>query len=653
MRTVLVERRVGWGSLAVLALGLAALASACDTEDDGYVFEESNDAGAANGGAAGEKAGPASGGRGGTPSAQGGAGGDRASEAGGPGAEGGGGALTPEGGTAGSAPEPVQAGEGGTSAMPGSGGASGAAPEPTAGSGGAGDTTPPAVTGTTPTDGASNVPGGTAIRVQFSETLDEATVNADSFVVSANGVEVPGTLELSDDLVAFTPSARLPLLARVEITLGAEISDLAGNALSGAPYEWSFSLADGIWHPAGTPLSTGIGVQTAIDDTDAVVAWVDSNQSLIWAASSDDSENRFGSPVSVTTSASPGDFQLGSIGGGAAIAVWIEYPRVRSSRFTPGDGWSSPVYIDQSGTGNASSLRLATDEHGYAVAAWATNTDDLTSRSVWGNRFAADAWGTAATIDSSTTHSYSGIALSISDDGLAGVLCTRTEEQLETVWVSSRSGNSWTTPTPLESVERHNPNASNELTTVSQRSIHVENSGRMLAVWTLYTSGLGADAPYETRFVRSAANGSWGAFESFGDRRGGLRLAGNGSGQVLATFSSGASAALVPMRYTPSNGWSALTPFESTSEARGGAYISLGMDAAGNGLLAWDPLDYPRAARYVAGSAGAQWSSPPTALAESPTFALSLAVSRRRGSGVAAWIAANNQISARVFDFAE
>lgn len=645
---------MGWGSLAVMALGLAALASACDTDGDGYVFDEgSTDAGAPNGGSAREKPGPASGGRGGTPSAQGGAAGDRASEAGAPGAEGGGGSLTPEGGTAGSAPSPDQAGEGGTSAVPGNGGASGAAPEPTAGSGGAGDTTPPTVTGTTPADGASNVPGGTAIRVQFSETLDEATVNAGSFVISANGVEVPGTLELDDDLVAFTPSARLPLLGRVEITLGAEISDLAGNALSGAPYAWSFSLADGIWHAAGTPLSTGFGVQTAIDDTDAVVAWVDSNQSLIWAASSDDTENGFGSPISVTTSASPYDFQLGSIGGGEAIAVWLESPRVRSSRFTPGDGWSSPVYIDQSGTGSASGLRLATDEYGYAVAAWLSTSDDLSSRAVWGNRFAARDWGTAATIDSSTTHSYSSIALSISDSGLAGVLCTRTEEQLETVWVSSRSGNTWTTPATLESVERHNPNASNELTTVSQRSLHVENSGRMLAVWTLYTSGIGSNPPIETRFARSATNGSWGAFESFGDRRGGLWLAGNGSGQVLATFSYSASAGLVPMRYTPSNGWSALTPFDGTSGVNGGAYIDLGMDAAGNGLMAWDPLESPRAARYVAGSAGAQWSSPPTDLAESPAFALSLAVSRKRGAGVAAWLAADNEIYARIFDFAE
>ncbi len=104
------------------------------------------------------------------------------------------------------------------------------------------------------------------------------------------------------------------------------------------------------------------------------------------------------------------------------------------------------------------------------------------------------------------------------------------------------------------------------------------------------------------------------------------------------------------------NGWSALSPFEGTSGVNGvngGAYIDLGMDAAGNGLMAWDPLESPRAARYVAGSGGAQWSSPATDLADSPAFSLSLAVSRQRGSGVAAWVAANNEIYARIFDFAE
>jgi hypothetical protein len=644
------DRRMGWSSVAGLVLGLAALSSACETENDGYVFdgEGASGDGGADTGSGGSKGGSVSGGRGGTTNPEGGAGAS-ATTGGSPEGGGSGGEPNPEGGTAGSVSPPVQAGDGGTATTPGTGGA---APEPTAGSGGdAGDTTPPEVTGTNPSNDASNVPGTTEIRAQFSEALDPATVTEDSFVVSVNGVDLPGALDVDDDLVTFAPGVRFPLLGNVTVTLGAEITDLAGNALSEAPYEWSFQLADGVWHAAGPVLGEGSGPQTASDQTGSVVGWTDSDQ-LIWAAASDDSDDGFAAPVSVTASAAPTDFQMGSIGGGAALAVWMEYPRVRSSRFTPGSGWSSPAFIDQSGAEGASGLRLATNEHGYAVAAWSHWTDGGASRSISGNRFAGGAWGTATVIDSSTTQSFTDIAVSISDNGVAGALCTRVEEQIETVWASSRSSNSWSTPATLESVERHNPDASNELTTVSQRALNVENNGRMLAVWTLYTSGIGANPPIETRFVRSTSTGTWGDFDSFGDRRGGLWLAGNGDGQALAAFSYSASAGLVPMRYTPDNGWSALTAFDGTTGANGGIYADLAIDAAGNGLMFWNPLDTPRAARYVAGSAGAQWSAPPTELSEGSAFGVSVSVSRVRGNGVAAW-SDQDGIHARRFDFAD
>lgn len=644
---------MGWSSVAALALGLAAVASACEADDDGYVFGEEGASGdgGADGSSGGSKGGAlgAVGGRGGTANAGGSAG--TGSSTGGS-SEGGAPEPTPEGGSSGSVLPPAQAGDGGTTSLPGTGGSSGAAPEPTAGSGGndAGDTTPPSVTATNPTNGASNVPGTTEIRAQFSEQLDAATVTTDSFVVSVNGVDIPGTVDVATDLVTFTPSSRFALLGNVTVTLGAEITDLAGNALADAPYEWSFQLADGVWHAAGAALGEGSAPQTASDQSGSVVGWTESD--LIWAAATDASEDGFGAPISVTASAAPGDFQMGSIGGGAALAVWIEYPRIRSSRFTPGNGWSSPAFIDQSGAEGASGLRLATNEAGYAVAAWLSTTDGGASRSVSGNRFAGSAWGTATPLASSTTQSFTDVAVSVSDNGLAAAFCTQLDDQLETAWVSSRSANSWSTPATVESLIRRNPNASNELKTVSQRAINVENSGRMLAVWTVYTSGIGSNPPVETRFVRSSTNGTWGAFDSFGDRRGALWLAGNGSGDALAAFSYSASAGLVPMRYTPNNGWSALTGFDGTNGVNGGMYVDLAMDAAGNGLMFWNPLDTPRAARYVAGSAGAQWSAPPTELSGDSAFGVSVSVSRVRGNGVAAWLDQDG-VRARRFDFAD
>jgi len=638
---VSVERRRGWGLFAACALVLAALASACETDSDGFVFEDESSSGdgGSEASAGGSKGGATSAGRGGN--------GAGAATTGGR-AEGGGGEPTPDGGSGGSLAPPSGAGEAGAPA-PGTGGSGGMSTEPTAGSGGGtGDSEPPTLIGTHPTSGASDVPEGSAIRAQFSEELDDATVTEDSFVVTVNGDAVGGELDIGGDIVTFIPAVRMPLLAKVTITLGAEITDRAGNALADAPHEWSFQLSDGVWHPGGPSLGNGNGPQAAIDETRAVVGWTDSNQ-LIWAAASDD-QNGFSAPVSVTASSAPSDLQLGSVGGGAAIAVWVEHPRIRSSKFTPGSGWSLPVYIDQNGAESASGLELATSESGFAVASWISSTDGGAARSVWGNRFASNAWGTASTVDSSTTESYAGeLSVSISDSGLAVTLGTRQGEEFHTIWASSRSAGSWSTPATLETVTRRNPNASNELTSISQRAISVANNGQMLAVWTLYTSGRGSNPPVETRFMRSSTTGTWGEFESFGDRRGGLWLAGNGSGEVLAAFNYSASMDLVPMRYTPTNGWSALAPFQGTSGVNGGAYVDIAIDEAGNGLLAWDPLESPRAARYVADGAGAQWSTPPTELG-ARSSGVSLAVSRKRGAGVVTW-ADGGGIYARIFDF--
>ncbi|MGW4645268.1 Ig-like domain-containing protein [Kitasatospora sp. NPDC004289] len=128
------------------------------------------------------------------------------------------------------------------------------------------DTTKPTVTGTTPANGAVNVPGQNALRFAFSEPLDGSSVGSGDVTVvpTAGGAAVSGTVSYDSTTsgVVFTPSAPLEVTTGYTATVQG-VKDVAGNALA-APYTISFTTAA---PPPLTIGNAGIGVQT--DDNDA------------------------------------------------------------------------------------------------------------------------------------------------------------------------------------------------------------------------------------------------------------------------------------------------------------------------------------------------------------------------------------------------
>jgi len=105
----------------------------------------------------------------------------------------------------------------------------------------AGDTTPPTVSATSPTFGATGVALNTLVSATFSEAMSNATLTTTSFTLktSPGGVAVTGTVSVSGTTATFTPTA--PLVAgtyTATITTGAK--DAAGNALA-ANFAWSFT----------------------------------------------------------------------------------------------------------------------------------------------------------------------------------------------------------------------------------------------------------------------------------------------------------------------------------------------------------------------------------------------------------------------------
>jgi len=106
------------------------------------------------------------------------------------------------------------------------------------------DVIPPTIVSTVPANGASNIPGNASITVNFSETVNAATVNSTTITLSesASGRPVPASVTLSADRKSTTlkPSAPLKAATGYAISVSSALADDAGNLLA-TPYQASFS----------------------------------------------------------------------------------------------------------------------------------------------------------------------------------------------------------------------------------------------------------------------------------------------------------------------------------------------------------------------------------------------------------------------------
>ncbi len=109
------------------------------------------------------------------------------------------------------------------------------------------DLTGPVVMTTTPVNGTTNVPAGTAITAVFDEELNVSTVTTSSVVLNDGTANIPGlvshTMNGLNSQITFTPDPATPLVYGkiYTMTINTLIKDLAGNPMA-ADYRWSFSM---------------------------------------------------------------------------------------------------------------------------------------------------------------------------------------------------------------------------------------------------------------------------------------------------------------------------------------------------------------------------------------------------------------------------
>ena len=124
--------------------------------------------------------------------------------------------------------------------------------------GSAPDTTAPVVLNTLPANGEQNVTSTVQVTVQFSESMNAATLNTASFTLSAAAGPVAGTVIAGDTSASFVPDAALNLNETYTAQVSTAATDLAGNPLA-FPVTWSFSTEPGYWI-AGVVLAEGSGL---------------------------------------------------------------------------------------------------------------------------------------------------------------------------------------------------------------------------------------------------------------------------------------------------------------------------------------------------------------------------------------------------------
>lgn len=98
----------------------------------------------------------------------------------------------------------------------------------------------PVVTSTVPANGATSVPLAQVLSATFSKAMNPATISNATFVVTAGGNAIPGTVAYSGTTATFTPATALASNTLYVATITSGAQDTNGYGLA-ANYVWSFT----------------------------------------------------------------------------------------------------------------------------------------------------------------------------------------------------------------------------------------------------------------------------------------------------------------------------------------------------------------------------------------------------------------------------
>lgn len=297
------------------------------------------------------------------------------------------------------------------------------------------DTTAPALSDTSPVNGATAVARNSILTASFDEDIFAATVDGISFTLAAGG-SVAGTVTFNGttNVASFMPSSNLLLLKSYTATLTTVITDLSGNPLA-SNYAWSFTTADGVWGTA------------ALIETDNA---------------------GYASSPQIAVDAS-----------GNAIAVWHQFDGARTNiyanRYTVDSGWGTVTLIETDNAEYAAEPRVGVDASGNATAVWVQH--DGTRFNVYANRYdiGTDSWGAVALIETNNAGVAAKPQVAVDTSGNAMVVWWQYDGARYNTWANrSTAGAGWGAVSLIETGSAGDAVAP---------QIAVDASGNAMAVW--------------------------------------------------------------------------------------------------------------------------------------------------------------------------
>lgn len=445
------------------------------------------------------------------------------------------------------------------------------------------DVTAPRIASVSPAPDTTGVAPDAVLTVTFDEPMSLDSAAAGNVVLLApDDTAVSGTVRTEGSTVSFVPAADLALLGTYTVTIGANIADVAGNAL-GAAESWTFQVRDGAWGTTELIETNNAGrsfdQHVAMDGRgNAIAVWDQST--TVWANRYDISQGWGVSQLlGSETRTDARDARVAMDQAGNAITVWCQ---IRGTRFevwtrhySVATGWGEATPIGDAGTGDALDPRIAMAPTGQAVLVW-TQLDDgsTTQASLWASTYRPDdGWDIPQLIENDSDDSVVAPRVAIDLQGNAVAVWTQDNGTRTQVWANRNvAGTSWLVPELFDS-----PGG-------AQPDVAMDPQGNGFAVW---------QAGAETMASRYDPQVGWGVPEPILSNTEGapdVAMDPRGNGVVVAAHAVTADrpGRVVAIPYDAMVGWGQPAVIGTIDPPAAISSPVVAMDALGNALAVWD-----------------------------------------------------------------
>ncbi len=469
------------------------------------------------------------------------------------------------------------------------------------------DAISPAVVSTDPASRSLSIAARTPISVTFSEAMDPNSLTTSTFMVSAGGVPISGTVSVTSNSATFTPSVDLDLNTLYTASITTGVKDRAGNALPAA-YNWQFTPGTRVWSTARSMATDAFAPQTGTDSAgNLILVWQqkEGNNYSIWANRYDAAARQWGLATLLQTDNTGSGYapQLAVNASGYAVAVWHHYDgnryHVLVNHYNALLGQWGTVQALTDNTSDAFNPQVAISANGNAIVVWrgqdgpfedpATPITALEyyASSLWAKHYTAsnNAWDVTATaleLDNDKGHDVSAAQVVMDSNGHGQVVWQQFNGTVTSVYATRYiAGMGWAMPGVI---------STGSLGVALSPQIAMDNSGNAIAVWRQYDTS-GRYNIWASRYV--AANIAWAApvrIES--DITGDAfdpQLAVNTLGDAWVVWHEydGTTYNIRTNRYTVGGGWSGATLIE-TNNGGDATQAHIAVNDSGDAFAVWE-----------------------------------------------------------------